>query len=320
MELKHITGTVERAGDKITFIASDETKDRYGDSIPILNWDLSKYRKAPRLLVDHDHRVEKIVGKASGIRVDKGAKKLLFEPLFHGITELSRQVEEMVKTGHLDTVSVGFIPHPPADKTKGTFDGKNELIEISFVTVPANPNAHQIKSLIEKEEKEEVANDIDKFFVRKFTGETTIKQFEVQSLVISKKEFTKDKAEIWASDHAFKTKGFEETKNSYMFKQFDTELCTEGSERSVSLQKGVKAIICSQNKNVEQDDIETPVIKETKSESVQTLDTPAKDLKGKLGTGRSLSREHRQERITVEALKKASKIINLALYKAKNER
>jgi|TARA_Y100000310_G_scaffold78987_1_gene75645 HK97 family phage prohead protease len=162
MKTEYIKGLLKKSDDgKFQFIASDETKDRHGEVIPIASWDLKNFNKAPRLLVDHDHRVEKIVGKASNMRIEKSDKpQLVFDAIFHEITELSREVKEMVVNGFLDTVSVGFIPHEP----EGDGDiSMNELVEVSLVTVPANPNAGQIKSLMEKEEKSETKKQIEKF-------------------------------------------------------------------------------------------------------------------------------------------------------------
>ena len=36
-------------------------------------------------------------------------RQLLFEPLFHDITDAARETKEMVEQGFLDTVSVGFM-------------------------------------------------------------------------------------------------------------------------------------------------------------------------------------------------------------------
>ena len=143
MKKRFLETTIERKDDKIVIVASDDSVDRMGDTIPIDSWDLRRFKKSPRLMVDHRHLVEKIVGRAVKIKIDKKLGQLTFEPDFHGITQLSKDVEEMVKTGNLNTVSVGFIHHPKEEKKdldkneKFVFEGKNELIEISFVTVPA---------------------------------------------------------------------------------------------------------------------------------------------------------------------------------------
>jgi HK97 family phage prohead protease len=142
---KYLSAVLKKAKDKITFVASDETLDRGGEVVPIDSWDLKNYGRNPVLLVNHDYKVENIVGKAENVRVED--KSLLFEPVFHGITQLSREVEAMVQEGILNTVSVGFMPHGPAkDGDRPT----NELFEISFVPVPANPSAARLEAVMVK--------------------------------------------------------------------------------------------------------------------------------------------------------------------------
>lgn len=146
-EYTYLKGLIEKAGDDITVVASDETVDRSGESIPAESWDLETFKSSPRLLADHDYRVEAIIGRAEDIRID--GKKLLFRPVFHEITELARNVKEMVVQGMLDTVSVGFLRKSDGEATR------NELMEISFVAVPANPSARvlAVKSITPDEAK-----------------------------------------------------------------------------------------------------------------------------------------------------------------------
>lgn len=145
---KQITAKVVKDGDSITVIASDETVDRHGESIPIDSWDLSHFNKDPRMMVDHDYRTEKIVGAWQNARAEGG--KLLVEPRFHSITDLAKQTRAMVEEGFLSTVSVGFIPHYETRKNKAGEEEevvRNELIEVSWVAIGANPNARVKKSL-----------------------------------------------------------------------------------------------------------------------------------------------------------------------------
>lgn len=138
MNKLYLKAQLQKAADgSIEFVASDETVDRSGESIPASSWDLTNYLKSPRLLVDHDYRVESIVGIADKTRVE--GKELRFVPKFHEITELAKTVAKMVIEGVLDTVSVGFMRN---QDEKGNV--KNELMEISFVAVPANPNARML--------------------------------------------------------------------------------------------------------------------------------------------------------------------------------
>ena len=159
---------VKANGDVITVVASDETLDRHGEVLPIEAWDLSKFKQAPRMLVDHDHSVSSIVGKWVNPRIE--GKQLKMDAVFHDITELARAVKEMVVQKFLDTVSVGFIFNEPEEKTgTPTF----ELIETSWVTVPANPSARiqtSLKSLAEKISAEE------KVKIKNFDKETEIEE------------------------------------------------------------------------------------------------------------------------------------------------
>lgn len=152
---------VEKANGKVTVIASDETLDRHGDVLPIDQWDLSKFLLSPRMLIDHNHEVASIVGRWNNTRIV--GNKLLMDADFHEITDISKAVKQMVEEGYLDTVSVGFIYNDPtADGGRPSF----ELIETSWVTVPANPSARvqaSFKSALEKTLTEEQVKEIEDF-------------------------------------------------------------------------------------------------------------------------------------------------------------
>lgn len=148
MSKQFLKGIVKKKKDgTIQFVATDETMDRQGESLSIDSWDLKNFKKAPRLLVNHDYNVQSIVGAVKNIHT-KG-KQLVFEPIFHGITELAKNTEKMVREGYLNTVSVGFIPTGEGEEQS------NELLEVSLVAVPANPSALQLeyKKLGDKDTK-----------------------------------------------------------------------------------------------------------------------------------------------------------------------
>lgn len=141
----HIKG-IDEVTRTITFIASDETLDRYQEVIAYNSWDLSAFKKNPVFLWAHDYHSLPIgVVKAW---VDKQAKALMASVRFPepGLYEFADQVFNLFKEGFLRAVSVGFI----ATKWENG-DGKTvpwyrkytgtELIELSAVPVPANPSA-----------------------------------------------------------------------------------------------------------------------------------------------------------------------------------
>ncbi len=132
----------------VTITASDETVDRYGDIVRASGWDLRSYQRNPVVLTDHDYRVASIVGTADvAVRDGRLAARITLDP-----PETNRQasiVANLLASGSLRSVSVGFRPlEPPTPildetgKWTGGFEFKRqELLEISWVAVPANPNA-----------------------------------------------------------------------------------------------------------------------------------------------------------------------------------
>lgn len=174
--LKHLRGKVQlkKSGDGITVIMSDETLDRHGDVLPIDQWDLTKFIGSPRMLVDHNHEVGSIVGRWENVRIEN--KALIADANFHDFTDLARAVKQMVENDYLDTVSVGFIPHSPKeDGGRESF----ELIETSWVTVPANPSARTVKELLEKHTPEEQILQ-----VKGFIGEKDEEKIEESTPVV----------------------------------------------------------------------------------------------------------------------------------------
>ena len=120
------------------FIASDETLDRQGEVISVDGWDLDNFKKNPVLLWGHDQYRPAIgMAESLGYKTIEGKKRLVYQPKFHRKDEFSRLIADLVDEGWIKTSSVGFMPIKFEDD-KYT---KQELLEISFVNVPANPSA-----------------------------------------------------------------------------------------------------------------------------------------------------------------------------------
>ena len=133
---------IEENGEKTKlFVASDGVVDRQGEVISSDGWELTNYKKHPMLLWSHDQysppigKVEKL-----GFKMINGMKKLVYQPVFHLKSEMSRLIADLVGEGWLSASSVGFKPI----EMDGNTYTKQELLEISFVNVPANPNALQL--------------------------------------------------------------------------------------------------------------------------------------------------------------------------------
>ena len=125
----------------ITAVASTEIVDRYGDIVVQDGWELENFKKNPVLVWNHDYSRPPLA-EIKDIRIEDG--KLVFSAKFpeKGVYDLADTVYELYKRGILKAFSVGFIPkeYEPNDNGGYTYK-KQELIEISAVTIPANPEA-----------------------------------------------------------------------------------------------------------------------------------------------------------------------------------
>lgn len=137
---------VKKLGERqYEFIASTADIDRDGEVIDVNGWDLKNFKKNPVIMYAHDYRTLPI-GKATKIGVSDGKLKNTVEFPPEGTYEFADIVERLVNTGYLKTESVGFIPRKWEDgdgekNSPSRTYTKQELLEISIVPVPSNPNA-----------------------------------------------------------------------------------------------------------------------------------------------------------------------------------
>jgi HK97 family phage prohead protease len=132
---------------EVTVVASDKTVDRYGDTIDPNGWDVSEYRKNPVVLIDHRYDVRSIVGQSLKEWVDE-EKFLMRHKLDGPANAEASMVMARLASGSLRATSVGFRPtkwakrYNAEDEWTGGYDYiAQELLEDSYVAVPANPNA-----------------------------------------------------------------------------------------------------------------------------------------------------------------------------------
>lgn len=136
---------------RVTFIASDETVDRYGDIIRAAGWDLKHYRNNPMLLFGHDSR--SIIGRVPEIGIEGTQLIATAELRPEGDNELADDIWRGLQGGFINASSVGFLPtvEPNPIRAEPDEDGYarltgfefvgQELLELSVVSVPANPAA-----------------------------------------------------------------------------------------------------------------------------------------------------------------------------------
>lgn len=131
-------------GPNLEFVLSDATVDRYGDIVDPAGWDLKWFKKNPIALFGHwSHEP---IGTWADVRVE--GKKLLGRLVFaaEGTSARIDELRRLVEQGILRAVSVGFRPleAEPVDPAKPYGPQRykrQELIETSLVSVPANPAA-----------------------------------------------------------------------------------------------------------------------------------------------------------------------------------
>lgn len=172
----------------ISFVVSDESKDRHNSILNPDGWDLENYEKNP--IVGYQHQLysgwtepnpDNILGTAS---VKKEKKQLIaditFEP--EEINPLAEKLFRKVLYGSLRATSVGFYPKkshegdPEKDKKeeKGIlYYDEMELLEISLVSLPSNPNA--VKNAAKEDKVELIQYILTEALGDKFNESLTIK-------------------------------------------------------------------------------------------------------------------------------------------------
>lgn len=150
--------TVNAQERTVEHVASDETPDRMGDIIRVKGWDLEAFRANPVLLRYHNSEAPPLglVPQVKKGKNDAGEPALLTLSQFFADDKQDdegRLLCRLVLDGDLPAVSVGFMPlstlrpETGEERTKlglgpwGVVYEGAQLLELSVVTVPANPNA-----------------------------------------------------------------------------------------------------------------------------------------------------------------------------------
>jgi HK97 family phage prohead protease len=125
-------------------VGSSGIIDRHGESINPEGWDLKNFKNNPVILWMHnswlyiDHSKGLPVGRA--LNVTKQDGKLIFDIEFDLKDEFSKRIFDKYVGGFLNAFSVGFIPLELDNSGAFTYK-KMELLELSCVVIPANPEA-----------------------------------------------------------------------------------------------------------------------------------------------------------------------------------
>ena len=158
--IRTITTEIRASEDSrtVTFVASDGARDSHGTVLNQEGWDLSRFNSNG--VIGYQHKVyggyedtdnpDNVIGKGRAYLEDgRLMVDVEFEPA--DINELAEKVYRKVQFGSLKAVSVGFLPVGKGKWGEGeeALDGDSptyyyagqELLEVSIVNIPSNPNA-----------------------------------------------------------------------------------------------------------------------------------------------------------------------------------
>lgn len=142
---KAYTKATSDDGKLVSVIGSTATVDRYGEIIDQGSWDLKHFKKNPVILWAHNLTLGEDrppIGKATKVKVVNN--ELQFDIQFDMADPFAADIFRKYKEGFLSAFSVGFIPHK-IQRSDSDNDAPilmdNELLELSAVPVPANPEA-----------------------------------------------------------------------------------------------------------------------------------------------------------------------------------
>lgn len=144
---------VQEARAALRFTISTGAIDREQDKIALDGWDLRNFKRNPVVLWGHDaSRLP--IGRAADLVIEDGALKATVDFIPFDLPEggaFAESVYRLARGGFIAATSVGFRPLKwsySTDKDRGADDwfpgidfNEQELVELSIVTVPANPEA-----------------------------------------------------------------------------------------------------------------------------------------------------------------------------------
>ena len=162
----------QKAQRKVTFVASDSTRDSAGTVLNQKGWDLRRFNANG--IIGYQHKVyggwddtdnpDNVIGKGFAyVEDDKLMVDVEFEPA--EINPLAEKIYQKILFGSLKAVSVGFLPlgrgawgkgdEAIGEKNETYYYAGQELLEVSVVNIPANPNALKKSFIAEAQEEEQ---------------------------------------------------------------------------------------------------------------------------------------------------------------------
>lgn len=139
-----VIASIKEAGDvngTFRVVATTQGKDRDGEIVLQEGLDVTNFLKNPVILFGHDYWSLPI-GVATKVEKNSETGQTIIEGVFASeeANPKAQQVRRLYDAGMLKAVSIGFI----AKNWEGNVITESELLELSFVPVPANADALDI--------------------------------------------------------------------------------------------------------------------------------------------------------------------------------
>lgn len=249
--------------NSVVCYASTNEVDRHGEMILSTAWTdkgLENYRKNPIILVNHDYN-SLPVAKSLWQKTDGNGLK--FKIRF-AETEAGKEVYSLYKDGYMSSFSVGFRPVKTYDNedTK-KYKDKNgnvphtvyeecELLELSCVTIPANPSATMlsgVKSFIDSYNKgnfksEEVKSIAEQIKSSKEYIELIDQPIEENAKVVGFIDLKEKCADCEKKSESEElVEKIETTEEYHHIPVTDKSQFVDGSFRTIDITDGVKAVV-----------------------------------------------------------------------------
>ncbi|MGL5077646.1 MAG: hypothetical protein ACRDBG_17720 [Waterburya sp.] len=143
---------LSKDSSSLSFIAATEGRKRDGLSLSMdaKEWDLSAYRTNPVFLWHHNQNESHDGTPIGSAAVKFENNQMRADVSFDSEDEFAMKVKGKYERKFLNSVSIRWIPARISES------GKNELLEISAVPIPADPDAIQISARSFKDELEDV--------------------------------------------------------------------------------------------------------------------------------------------------------------------
>lgn len=230
--LKYVKDMAQR------FILSDESVNSYGFIVKTKGIDTTRFCKNPIMLYNHD-RNGGVIGRWERLRVVDG--KLLADAVFDEKDGLGSMIKNKVERGFINSVSIGINPLEEIIENGVRTVIKSELIEVSIVDIPANPNAvktlrNSKKMLLLSYSQEDLKSQLIKLLgLDENTSDAEL--FEYVKKIVDKGNFNEE------IDEAYKNGVVDEMEKQLLYKSDKIMINNYLSRRKETLRQDIKKVV-----------------------------------------------------------------------------